>query len=104
MGCCGERKSIIQSVMQAVVAVANGHLVSRELRRERMNICRTCEERDASGTRLYRICMTMPWCGAPALTKLQRDDFVDGCGCQLAAKTRYSGESCPRGRWGVVKS
>lgn len=69
----------------------------------RMSICAKCKAVDSGGVRLYRLVKGKPFCGKPFCQKADRDEKIDGCGCNLNHKTRWRESECPRGYWGKDK-
>ena len=73
----------------------------------RMQICRACQAKDSTGKRLFRRrrgkkYASKFYCGKPRLeelSKLNRAEEIDGCGCELGFKTSRAEAACPLGKW-----
>lgn len=96
-GCCGGRKTL--GLLSLSKAIMSG-TTTREIASERINLCFTCDELDPNMVPLYREIDGIPYCGEPRLSDVYRDEFAEGCGCNLHEKVQYNNVACPRGRWG----
>lgn len=71
-----QAKNFIKS---AVDVVKNPYIVSDDIKQQRLNICSLCEHHDYIMNRCKE------------------------CGCFLNAKVIFAGNSCPIGKWDIVK-
>jgi hypothetical protein len=73
-----------------------------ETQKARMSACEHCQLTDTKGERLYRVIDGAAYCGLPRKKKYYRNEKADGCGCDLADKTKYRKSKCPKSVWGYV--
>jgi hypothetical protein len=67
----------------------------------RYSLCHACTERsEATGDRLFREVDGTYYCGKPRKWLEWRDEYAEGCGCDLSEKARYEASRCPRRLWG----
>jgi hypothetical protein len=96
-GCCGGGKSMgLLSFLKAKL----GGKVKQEVAKQRLEICAACEEQTSEGVRLFRVQDDVAYCGVPRLENVLRDEYAEGCGCDLNEMVRYKKTSCPRVKWG----
>ena len=101
MGCGSCGKSF------GIMGLAKGLLygpADEATQRQRMEICRGCAETDNDDVRLFREIDGAHYCGRPHKLIELRDEFINGCGCELEFKTSRQEASCPRGLWEAEKA
>ena len=73
--------------------------LNKDISKARLEICKKCP--------LYKetlagaICNNKLWLNPETgdISKVEKDNYLRGCGCRLAAKTTISYMVCPVGKW-----
>ena len=88
--------------------------VDDKIRAIRLSMCRACMEREVTedgrltNKRLFQNVekvvkgevVEIPHCGKPRGFFDRRNEYREGCGCNLLDKTSYTYSECPRKKWG----
>ncbi len=86
-------------------AITSGK-VKTNIQKLRFAACMGCDQfvKDEAGNdtseKMYREINDISYCGTPKLRKMLRNEYRDGCGCNLNSKTAYIKSVCPRKIWG----
>ncbi len=102
----GENESVVQTGAISYIKAKIGGKASSRVQKLRFATCVSCEQMQQTAddkntsTRLFREIHGVPYCGDPWSSKLIRNQFLDGCGCDLSDKVKYTKSECPRKQWG----
>ena len=101
----GRKMNFMKGVMD-YTRTKFGKLIDDKTRKMRRALCQHCKQVvvdvDDKETveRLFRTIDGVNYCGEPFVDKPNRNEFKDGCGCDVDDKVKWKNSACPRGLWG----
>lgn len=86
-----------------ILDITSGHVkeilnLNQDLSQNRLKICYSCP---LYTTRLGGVCNNKLWLNVNTgdVSIKPKEDYKNGCGCRLLAKTRLANAKCPLGKW-----